>query len=72
MNDFSNRPVGGDELGARLERACAEGHRLRVQHREVAVRLRLTVDSLNRFIFTRSDADCAPYSGCSQPASPSA
>ena len=72
MNDFMHRPTGGDELGARLERACAEGLRLRVQHREVAERLRLTVDSLNRFIFTSSETECVAYSGCSQPASPSA
>ena len=75
MNDELNRPGGGDALGARLEMACAESQRLRVQHREAFDRLRGTIDSLNRFIFTRTEADCmvpAGQPGCSQPASPSA
>ena len=75
MNDESNRPVGGDVLGARLELARVESQRLREQHREISETLHRTVDALNRFIFTRTDADdgAAPQSeGCSQPASPSA
>lgn len=75
MNDESNRPVGGDVLGARLKIARSESQRLREQHREVSEMLHRTVNSLNRLVFTKTDAAevIAPQSeGCSQPASPSA
>ena len=75
MNHELNCPTGGDALGTRLEMACAESQRLRLLNREAFERLRGTIDSLNRFIFTRSEAECmvpAGQPGCSQPASPSA
>jgi len=75
MNHELNCPTGGDALGTRLEMACAESQRLRLLNREAFERLRGTIDSLNRFIFTATEADCMARTGqpgCSQPASPSA
>ena len=55
MNPHTNHPIGGANLEARLELACIEGRRLRIEHRDTLRSVRRAMVALRGISFTRAE-----------------